>query len=191
MSMFSNIPSLFARRKPQNAPAISAGMRIVFHQDTRGFGQHGVIIATHVDHALNKEPVRFTFPGINEAPDLTPELIQYIWYKAEVEGFIVHSLKSYGSVMDSVKATKMSDVLSKPRQEAESRFPIQTSQQKLPAHVAQYYGQQLTAIGEGVLHEDLTNAQANTAIAAASAMAPAARAPVANARDEQNTSVMA
>ena len=191
MSLLSQIPAFFARRKPQNAPAVSAGLRIVFHQDTRGFGQHGVIIATHVDHALNKEPVRFTFPGIHEAPALTPELIQYIWYKAEVQGFIVHSLAAYGTVMDSVKATKMADVLSQSRQDAESRFPAQCGQQ-LPPHVARHYGRQVGAMAESLMYEDATNGQQNVGIVApVDHKVPVVHPPEVNSQNEHKTSVMA
>ncbi len=118
----------FFSRKPQTT--VSKNLRLVFHRDTRGLGMHGEIIATHADHNLNEAPVRFSFMGLQKAPQLTPEIMALIWEKAEAAGFIVHYMANYGTVMTDLAAEEMNDIVSQERLVAESRF---TAPQTVPA----------------------------------------------------------
>lgn len=120
MSLFS-----FMRKRPTTI--IDPQLRIVFHRETRGMNMHGHITATHADHGIVEDLVRFTFMGLVEAPRLTPQIMQFIWERAEAAGFIVHDIASYGKVIDATAAIEVSDMLSPSRRAAESRFPHPTT----------------------------------------------------------------
>lgn len=186
-----SLRNFFSFGRNINKPKVAANLQIVFHQDTRGLGMHGTLIASHVDHKLSNDPVRFTFVGMHEAPPLTPEMMEFIWYKAEAAGFMVTKLASYGSVMDSVKATKMSDVLSQDRIAAESRFPTPSAQQ-LPPHVAAAYGRTLGQMAVSAMAEDATNQpQQEQHFSVMQPMAPGAPTLPSTKAHENKTPVMA
>ena len=178
----------FGRKAKQ--PKVSAGLKIVFHNDTRGLGMHGTLIASHVDHKLNNEPVRFTFVGMHEAPPLTPEMMEFIWYKAESAGFMVNRLATYGSVMDTVKASKISDVVSQDRLTAESRFPAQNGQ-SLPPYVAQSFGRTLGGMGMSLLAEQPQSQPAPNMAPVRDPDAPIIHPPAFDSQKETATPVMA
>lgn len=101
---------------------LSKDLRIVFHRDARGLGMHGQIRATHADFNLDNDLVRFSFMGLQSPPALTPDVMAFIWERAEAAGFVVHNLANYGTVLENLAAADMKEVVSQERQEAESRF---------------------------------------------------------------------
>ena len=76
-------------------------LEIAFHKQANHYGTHGVIIASHKDHRLNNQPVRFVFVGMSEPPAMTPRIIEYIWEEACAQGFVPTSIQSYGSVLNA------------------------------------------------------------------------------------------
>lgn len=100
---------------------LSTALRIVFHNQTSGLGMHGIMRASHVDHRIDEGEVRFTFIGLRKPPRLTPEVMNFIWAKAEEEGYVVHSIEKYAAVMEHVAAVSVTDVVSPSRLAAEKQ----------------------------------------------------------------------
>lgn len=80
---------------------------------------HGLLRVSHADHRIEQGTVRFTFLGLKRPPQLTPRIMAFIWDKAHDAGYVVHSLDQYASVMDSVAAKSVQEVLSASRKRAE------------------------------------------------------------------------
>ena len=76
-------------------------LEIAFHKEANHYGTHGVIIASHKDHGLKNQSVRFVFIGMSEPPAMTPRIIEYIWEEARAQGFVPTAIQSYGSVLNT------------------------------------------------------------------------------------------
>lgn len=96
-------------------------LRIAFHKDANFYGTHGHIIATHVDHGLMDEEVRFVFLGVSKPPALTPHIVNFIWEEAKAKGFIPHSISSYGHVLRTHSSLNPRDIVSAERRAAEDQ----------------------------------------------------------------------
>lgn len=76
-------------------------LEIAFHKEANHYGTHGMIIASHKDHGLKNQSVRFVFIGMSEPPAMTPRIIEYIWEEARAQGFVPTAIQSYGSVLNT------------------------------------------------------------------------------------------
>jgi hypothetical protein len=74
-------------------------LEIAFHKEANHYGTHGVIIASHKDHGLKNQPVRFVFIGMTEPPAMTPRIIEYVWEEARAQGFVPSAIQAYGHVL--------------------------------------------------------------------------------------------
>lgn len=86
-------------------------IRVLFHRDTAGMQSHGAISASHVDYDLDNNPVRFSFLGMTTPPALTIETMEHIWQEAQSQGYMVHSLLSYGAVIEANPAEQVGDLI--------------------------------------------------------------------------------
>lgn len=101
---------LFAKKKPvifNNTKRL----RVLFHRETAGLPAHGAIVVDHPDYDLDNSPIRFNFLGLSTPPALTIQVMQHIVEEAEAQGYNVHHLLSYGSVIDPNPAKSISDVI--------------------------------------------------------------------------------
>lgn len=71
---------------------------VKFHHDANGLPEHGTIYADHVQKNQKNAPIRFTFGDIPKIPNLTPDLLAYIFEKAADQGYVVHCLRSYANI---------------------------------------------------------------------------------------------
>lgn len=85
-------------------PVSSFDLDIKFHIATNVFGEHGRLVATHFKKNVIEEPIPFVFPGITTPPPMTLSLFNYIWDRAQREGFVPHALLSYGNVIADIEA---------------------------------------------------------------------------------------
>lgn len=77
----------------------SIDAKILFHKDANGVAHHGLLCAEHKALNISKsDGVRFAFDGI-DPPEMTAEVMAYIQDQAERQGYIVHSLHSYATVL--------------------------------------------------------------------------------------------
>ena len=88
-------------------------MRVLFHRDARGLQTHGALVVTHPDYDLDNNPIRFNFLGLSVPPVLTADVFQHLIEEAEAQGYVVHHLMSYGSVIDPNPAKDVTDVIQK------------------------------------------------------------------------------
>lgn len=81
-------------------------LEIRFHKEAIHYGEHGSMIVSHVKQGLIETPVRFVFVGIATPPRMDRALFNYIWEEAKYQGYIPHSLRTYGkeNEIDSSKA---------------------------------------------------------------------------------------
>lgn len=79
---------------PKRVPVTTLEVR--FHKEANHFGEHGQLNVSHVRQNLKGVPVRFVFVGVSKAPELTLDLLAYIWDQARFQGYIPHHLVSYG-----------------------------------------------------------------------------------------------
>ena len=100
--------------------SVSKAFRVVFHNETKGLGMHGALRVSHIDHRIDYGIIRFTFMGLKKPPQLTPEIINFIWSSAEDCGYVVHALEKYSAVMEHVQAQSVTEVLSESRKRSES-----------------------------------------------------------------------
>jgi hypothetical protein len=84
----------FGKKKPKT----TITDKVLFHKDSNIRPLHGSIFADNVQLGLKNEPVRFAFASI-DPPKLTPEVLAHVWDQAERQGYIVHSLRSYATVL--------------------------------------------------------------------------------------------
>lgn len=70
-------------------------MEVLFAEETNEWGTHGEIFATNIERKIIKKPIRFCFKGMNSAPPLTPEILDYIFKSAQYQGYIPYELISY------------------------------------------------------------------------------------------------
>lgn len=97
--------SMFSFLNRKHKPAFD--LTVLFHKECNGIAEHGTFYADHIQFPQKREPVRFAFQNIDNAPELTPELLAYVWEKAEHAGYIVHGLRSYATVVTLVPSPKI------------------------------------------------------------------------------------
>lgn len=85
------ITSLFGKK-----PSIS--LPVIWHKECVPHGVHGTIYADHVAAGLKKEPVMFFFKDITVLPDMTPELLDFLFEDMKRLGWNPISLRSYATV---------------------------------------------------------------------------------------------
>lgn len=102
--MISNLLSLLGYTKTSSANKLE----IRFHKDANYHGEHGQLLASHKKQGIEKQPIRFVFLGVSEAPKLDAVNFNYIWEEARAQGYIPHALVSYG---DEVTLIKSEDAL--------------------------------------------------------------------------------
>ena len=88
-------------------------LRVLFHRDARGLQTHGALVVSHPDYDLENNPIRFNFLGLSTPPVLTIDVFQHLVEEAEAQGYVVHHLLSYGTVIDPNPAREVSDVIQK------------------------------------------------------------------------------
>lgn len=88
-------------------------LRVLFHRDARGLQTHGALVVSHPDYDLENNPIRFNFLGLSTPPVLTIDVFQHLIEEAEAQGYVVHHLLSYGTVIDPNPAREVSDVIQK------------------------------------------------------------------------------
>lgn len=88
-------------------------LRVLFHRNARGLQTHGALVVSHPDYDLENNPIRFNFLGLSTPPVLTIDVFQHLIEEAEAQGYVVHHLLSYGTVIDPNPAREVSDVIQK------------------------------------------------------------------------------
>lgn len=94
-------------------------LTVLFYKDALLHGHHGAILANSVLHRFESTLVRFVFPGLTEAPEMTPELMEHIWNRAAAAGFEALSLKAYGTKISARTSPTPAGAVSTLRREAE------------------------------------------------------------------------
>lgn len=94
-------------------------LKVAFHKEANLYGTHGHLIATHLEQRLKNAPVRFVFIGMSEPPAMTPRILEYIWEEARAQGYIPHTLASYGEVLATHAEATSDDIVSAERRQEE------------------------------------------------------------------------
>lgn len=79
---------------------------VKFHKDANGHPEHGSLYVDHTQKGLKNEPIRFSFGDVHPA-NMTPELLTYIFDKAECQGYVVHCLRSYANIVTVQPAPRL------------------------------------------------------------------------------------
>ena len=87
-------------------------LELRFHKEANLYGEHGTLVVSHVKQGITEMPVRFVFVGVATPPKLDRVLFNYIWEEARTQGYIPHSLRTYGkeNEIDSSKALVSANV---------------------------------------------------------------------------------
>lgn len=107
----SIINKFFSKKKKTVVFNNTKRLRILFHRDAAGIPAHGAVVVDHPDYDLQNNPVRFTFLGLSTPPALTIAVMEHIVEEAEAQGYVVHHLLSYGTVVDPNPARSIGDVI--------------------------------------------------------------------------------
>lgn len=117
LTIMKKLLSFLSKKKPAPAPLFD----IVFYSDKPDYGTHGYIHAECVQRGIHKPTdVRFCFVGMSKPPVLTIDIITLLFNEAANQGFVVHSLKTYGLAVRRQQPTNMGSVISDSRRMAES-----------------------------------------------------------------------
>lgn len=94
-------------------------LKIKFHKEANLHGTHGLLVASHKGMNLEHSQVRFVFVGVCQPPAMTPRIVDYIWEEALAQGFIPHSIASYGHVLAADQGVPARALVSEERRQAE------------------------------------------------------------------------
>lgn len=86
-------------------------LRVLFHRDAAGLQTHGALSVSHADYDLDNNPIRFSFIGLSTPPALTIDTMEHLWQEAHSQGFIVHSLLSYGDIVNATPAMEVGQLI--------------------------------------------------------------------------------
>lgn len=88
---------MFGFGKKKKQPVNKFDFEIAFHKDANGHTEHGSILASNRGLGLSNETVRFSFIGMYEPPLLDRDIMNYIWDRAEAQGYEPKQLRSYAT----------------------------------------------------------------------------------------------
>ncbi len=100
--------NIFNKNKSANLPTPKVDLEVLLHKECNGHIEHGTVYADNRMLGLSSEPIRFAFANVDQAPELTPDILAHVWNVAESKGYIVHSLRSYATVVTLMPAPTIS-----------------------------------------------------------------------------------
>ena len=80
-----------------NKKKITMDVEVLFHTDSNLYGSHGEIVVTNKDHNYHNKVIRFVFKGMVNPPALTPQVLEYLFKRAEEAGYIPFEVMRYGN----------------------------------------------------------------------------------------------
>lgn len=80
-----------------------SSLEIAFYKEASHFGEHGQLEVSSRRERLKHQTVAFAFKSMSELPDLTPELMVFIWEEAKAQGYVAHKLISYGQAIGQAR----------------------------------------------------------------------------------------